>query len=260
MHPLPLVLALTQQGLWSVDTTFGPVVRGDLTVRRAAMTWSGDSVRFVLGGDSGQFRGRLARGVIRGFWIQPPGVTLDQSYATPLELVPAGTDSWRGTVVPLADRLHVYLAIGRRADGALMAAFRDHEQNAIGAWLEFNVTRDGDSVRFESTGQRRQMKLAAAYDSAVRTIALKWPNFDRVVVFRPRDSSAAAGLFPRLPRGARYRYQRPAELMDGWRTAAARTVGLDEAVLAMLVQQIADTNPLDARAPLIHSLLVARHG
>src|SRR5438105_947839 len=122
MHPFLLVLALTQQGLWSVDTTFGPAVRGDLTVRRAgAMVWSGDSVRFVLGGDSGQFRGRLLR-------------------------------------------------------------------------------------------------------------------------------------------GARYTYQRPVELTDGWRTAAARTVGLDEAVLARLVQQIADTDPLDPRAPLMHSLLVARHG
>src|SRR3954470_10870111 len=167
MPPLLLVLALTQQGLWSVDTTFGPAVRGDLTVRRAAMTWSGDSVRFVLGGDSGQFRGRVARSVIRGFWIQPPGVTLDQSYATPLELIPAGTNTWRATVVPLADRLYVYLAIKRRADGTLMAAFRDHEQNSIGAWLEFNVMRDGDSVRFETVaGQRRPMKLAAVYDSA----------------------------------------------------------------------------------------------
>src|SRR2546423_4611946 len=147
MHPLLLVLALMQQGLWSVDTTFGPAVRGDLTVRRAVMVWSGDSVRFVLGGDSGQFRGRLlrgARGVIRGFWIQPPGVTLDQSYATPLELVPAGTDTWRATVVPLADRLYVYLAIGRgrRADGMLTAEFRDHEQNSISSLLELNVTRE----------------------------------------------------------------------------------------------------------------------
>src|SRR5215510_14892523 len=115
MPPLLLVLALTQQGLWSVDTTFGPTVRGELTVRRAAMTWSGDSVRFVLGADSGQFRGVLKGGVIRGFWIQPPPVTIGQSYATPLELKPAGKDSWRATVVPLPDRLRVYLAIERKA-------------------------------------------------------------------------------------------------------------------------------------------------
>jgi len=264
MHPLLLVLALTQQGLWSVDTTFGPAVRGELTVRRAEMTWAGDSVRLVLPGDSGQFRGKLAGGgggVIRGFWIQPPGVTLDQSYATPLDLVPAGADTWRASIVPLPDRLRVYLAIGRRADGTLAGKFRDPEQNSIGAWLQFNVTRDGDSVQFETTaGERRPMKFAAAYDSAARTIALKWPYFDRVILFRPQDSSTAAGLFPRLPRGARYSYQTPPELKDGWRTAAARTVGLDEAVLAKLVQQIADTDPLEPRAPLMHSLLVARHG
>jgi len=260
MHPLLMVLALTQQGLWSVDTTFGPTVRGELIVRRAAMTWSGDSVRFVLGGDSGQFRGARVGGVIRGFWIQPPGVTLDQSYATPLELKPAGADSWRARPEPLPDRLRVYLAIKRRADGTLAATFRDPEQNAIGAWLDFNVTRDGDSLRFETTNQRRPMKFAAAYDSSARRIALKWPYFDRVVTFRPQDSSHATGLFPRLPRGARYRYQRPPELGDGWRTAVAETVGLDEAVLVKLVQQIADTDPLAPTAPLIHSLLIARHG
>jgi len=261
MHPLLVLLALTQQGLWSVDTTFGPAVHGDLTVRRAAMTWSGDSVRFLLGGDSGQFRGTLAAGVIRGFWIQPPGVTLDQSYAAPLELRPAGANSWRATVVPLPDRFRVYLAIERRVDGTLAGTFRDPEQNSIGSWLEFNVTLDGDSVRFATpAGQRRPMRFAAAYDSAARRIALKWPYFDRVVVFRPQDSSSAAGLFPRLPRGARYRYQVPPQLTDGWRTAPARTVGLDEAVLTKLVQQIADTDPLALHAPLMHSLLIARHG
>jgi len=260
MHPLFLLLALTQQGLWSVDTTFGPVVRGDLTVRRAAMTWSGDSVRFILGADSGQFRGRVVGGVIRGFWIQPPGVTLDQSYATPLELKPAGADRWRATVVPLPDRLRVFLAIWRRADGTLAATFRDPEQNSIGAWLEFNVTADRDSLRFASVGQRRPMNFAAAYDSSARRIALKWPYFDRVIFFLPQDSSSATGLFPRLPRSARYRYQAPPRLNDGWRTAAAKTVGLDEAVLAKLVQQIADTDPLAPTAPMIHSLLIARHG
>ncbi len=261
MLTLAVILALTQQGLWSVDTTFGPAVRGDISVRRETMVWSGDSVRFVLGTDSGQFRGARAGGVIRGFWIQPPGVTLGQAYATPLELRPAGANEWRGRVVPLADRARVYLAIGRRTDGTLVGTFRDPEQNFPGSWLQFNVVRDGDSVRFETpAGQRRPMKLAAAYDSSARTFTLSWPAFDRVVVLRPQDSSSAAGLFPRLPRGTRYAYHAPPELRDGWRTAPAGKVGLDEAVLARLVQQIADTNPLDARAPLMHSLLIARHG
>ena len=97
----------------------------------------------------------------------------------------------RTELIPLVFGLREYLQTLTQAiripvgDGTLMAAFRDHEQNSIGSWLEFNVTRDGDSVRFETTaGQRRPMKLAAAYDSGGRTIALKWPNFDRVVVLQ----------------------------------------------------------------------------
>jgi CubicO group peptidase (beta-lactamase class C family) len=47
---------------------------------------------------------------------------------------------------------------------------------------------------------------------------------------------------------------------DGWRTARASDVGMDEQRLAALVQRIADTVPTLIRAPLIHSLLIARHG
>src|SRR5215211_953846 len=98
-------------GIWASETTFGPALRGELTVRRDGSSWratissveihfqaTGDSIRFVFPGNHGQFRGALSedRRSIRGFWIQPNGVTLeagphdpgglDQPFATPLGL------------------------------------------------------------------------------------------------------------------------------------------------------------------------------
>lgn len=273
MHPLIAVLIL-QHGLWSVDTTFGPAAKGDLVIRRTAAGWSaeiagrraefrpsGDSIRFVLPDSSG-FRGVLARGRIMGFWIQPPGVTLGQSYATPLALAPSGTGQWRGTVVPLADRFRLYLSITRNPDGSDSAVFRNPESNWLSAWYRFGVTRSGDSVLLDIPERRRQraIHVGARYDSAAGTLALRFPIIDRVVLLRPQDSATATSLYLRVPRHARYVYRPPPALADGWRTAPARSVGIDEAALAKLVQQIADTDPLAETAPLMHSLLIARHG
>jgi CubicO group peptidase (beta-lactamase class C family) len=58
----------------------------------------------------------------------------------------------------------------------------------------------------------------------------------------------------------KHAYRKPPQLDDGWTTASARDVGLDDAVLARLVQRLGDTDPFLRGAPLIHSLLVARRG
>jgi CubicO group peptidase (beta-lactamase class C family) len=274
MHALLAVLML-QQGLWSVDTTFGPAARGELVIRRASPAWvaeiagrqalfqpAGDSIRFVLPDSTGRFRGTLAHGSIAGFWIQPAGVTTGQSWASPLALRAAGAGQWRGTVVPLADRLRLYLSIAGNADGSVTGVFRNPESNWLGTWYSFTVTRAGDSLLFDIPAgrNRRAMHVGARYDSAAATIALRFPIIDRVVLLHPQDSASATGLFLRLPRRDRYVYRPPPVLADGWRTSRAASVGIDEAVLARLVQQIADTDPHAIRAPLIHSLLIARHG
>ena len=280
MHTLLIVFAVAtaQEGLWSVDTTFGPGVRGELRVRRASSGWtatipgrtatverSGDSVRFTLPDSGGQFRGVLAGRAIRGFWIQPRGAVTGYAWASPLELTSSGGEAgeWRGSIVPLEERWRVYLAISRRPNGTLVAVFRNPEQNDLGKWFRFSVTRAGDSLRFDlpaSGEDQPAMQLAATYDSVRRVIALAWPGLDRVLRFAPQDSASATGLFARLPRAARYVYRQPGQIGDGWHTARAKDAGFDEAALARLVQQIADTDPLNPRAPLMHSLLMARHG
>ena len=63
-----------------------------------------------------------------------------------------------------------------------------------------------------------------------------------------------------MPSDGRYTYAPPVGDDDGWKSAPARAVGFDEQKLQALVQSIADTLPTLARAPFIHSLLIARNG
>lgn len=264
-------------GIWASETTFGPAVRGTLTVQREGREWraevagrsvrfrsAGDSVRFALPGEGGEFRGVVTEGgrVIAGFWIQPAGVVLGQAYATPLALQSVGRAVWRGMVVPLDDRFSLYLSISRGTDGSLIGVFRNPELNSIGGWPRFRVTRDADSVRFSARGDSSgpEIRLAGVLDPVRRRLTMRWDDLGRDLVLTPLAAEGAVGFFPRPPRGQPYRYEAPAAARDGWRTARAAAVGLDETVLARLVQRIIDTDPTAPRAPLMHSVLIARHG
>ncbi|HEY0435886.1 MAG TPA: serine hydrolase domain-containing protein, partial [Phenylobacterium sp.] len=76
----------------------------------------------------------------------------------------------------------------------------------------------------------------------------------------PATPAQLAGFYPRPPGAPAYAYRVPPALKDGWRTAAADSVGLDPATLARLVEAQASSDPAAARPALIHSILVARHG
>src|SRR5687768_8394943 len=81
-------------GIWRFETTFGPALKGRLTVARHGSAWhatlsgarstfqvAAPSVRFAFPGQLGRFRGALTdQGrAIDGFWIRP-GVTADPRY------------------------------------------------------------------------------------------------------------------------------------------------------------------------------------
>lgn len=263
-------------GIWASDNTFGPQLQGELTVSRDSGAWRaniastevafrarGDSIRFEMTGNLGSFRGVLLPGgrSIHGWWIQPTGVTLSQSYATPLTLALTGPGTWRGTVMPLPDRFDLYLAVWRRADGVLLGAFRNPQFNTRGRAPAFRMTVVGDSIHFSAPPDTAtpQTQFAAQFDSAQRQITLLWRWLGRTIVLTPRDSAQALGLLPRVP-GTRSRYHQPAAANDGWTTARAAAVGFDEAALARLVQRLADTTVTDYKSPFVHSLLIARHG
>ena len=265
-------------GIWGSDNSYGPRLRGELTVRRqddgswhaslggvaTSAPIRGDSIILAFPGTLGWFRGAVAAsGQIEGWWIQPPGLIYDQPFTTRLTLARLRPGTWRGTVVPLEETFTLYLAIWRRAsDGALIGAFRNPEFNLRGPASSYRVSLDGDSIRFSARPDTTQpeVRMAAHFDAQQSQVTMRWRQLGRTIVLTPRDTVQAVGLFTRVPRGQTYRYTVPEPEADGWTTAAAGTVGFDEAALARLVQRISDTLPFDARSPHIHSLLIARRG
>ena len=183
-------------GLWAAEVTFGPALRGNLTLSRDGSRWratlgsaeaifarDGNSIRFAFSGNRGGFRGALdaSERAVTGFWLQPPGGPQDprdpggsgQSFASPLVLRHVGRNAWRGTVEPLEDRFTLYLKIFRDSSGALLAAFRNPDQNSTGGTTEFRVTREGESDTSSSAGAaiRRSPRSATPRRFSGRPIA-----------------------------------------------------------------------------------------
>ena len=272
-------------GIWAYETTFGPALQGELTVKREGSSWraaiasaesrftvAGDQVRFAFPGNAGKFRGTLIDNgrALEGFWLQPSGVTEErsdpvgsrQAFATPLELQRTGRDAWRGSVSPLAQRFTLYLLIFRNAEGSLTGAFRNPDFNSNGGASHFRVSREGDAVRFSAQLEETTPEIVhdAMLASAPDRLRIFWPDVGRVLDLTRRTPAQAAHFFPRPPGEPVYAYRRPPETGEGWRTARASDVGIDEAALKRLVQRLIDADPSVRRPSLIHSLLVARRG
>lgn len=255
-------------GLWGADRVLGPELRGELLLRRAGDHWvgalagaeataavSGDSIRLGFPAGAGEFRGRSVPDGVRGFWLQPALTTAGYRYATPVVLVAAGVGIWRGMVAPLEDRITLYLLIRRAADGTLTGSFHNPDMRWNGGLAAFRVRRDGDAIELADPSSG-QVRFRQAYDSAQRRITM---DFGVPFSLEPRDSAAAIGFLPR-PSAAPYRYRLPAARSDGWAPSAPERVGMDLGPLKELVDSILATDPTADGAPLVHSILVARHG
>lgn len=274
-------------GLWVADVTFGSSLHGEVTLTRDHSNWKatldsaettfpgdGGNFRFTFPGNVGGFRGTLesSGATITGFWIQPPTGTQDpndpggsgQSFASPLALERTGKSAWRGTVVPLNDRFTLYLKIFRDTAGTLLAAFRNPDQNSIGGATQYRVVRAGETETVEfQAGQdpaKPEIRHAATLLRSPDRIRFSWPDVGRTLELTRATPAQAAAFYPRPPGAAAYVYAKPPALADSWATARARDVGMDEAVLAKLVQRLSDADPSVRRPALIHSLLVARSG
>lgn len=257
-------------GLWGSESTFGPEVRGDITLERRAGHWlariagfevsalAGTHLRFVLPGGQGELRARVlgagAKRTVRAFWLQPGGNM--SPYAVPVRLQRAGENAWRGSIVPLDERFSLYLHVRRQEDGSLRGSFHNPEFNWNGRSRWFRITRDGESVTLADPATGR-VRFVQAYDSGQRQIAME---FGTPIALKPRSADQAVGFYPRTPAAPSYSYRAPVPQADGWRAADAAEVGMDHAPLQALVERILTSDPLGDSAPRIHSLLIARRG
>ena len=267
-------------GLWGSDRFFGPEVRGELTIVRSGDQWTarisgytaavhieGNTVSFTLPGGHGEFRGHLGPDskAIRGHWIQPRRVINTTAYASPLELRALRSSAhslgaWRGEVVPLDDRLTLYLLVQRQPDGAIQAFFRNPERN-FGRGALYDVSLEGATLRLTEP-KTGQLRFEGTYDAQGDGFTFRLPVVEEnnAFQFTRRTPDNAPGFFPRTPAPVRYRYQRPLDLSDGWVTASLEEVGLDRDAISALVQRILDTDSSAARVPLVQGLLIARNG
>src|SRR5215469_6786549 len=131
-------------GLWGAEQSFGPLVRGTLTIDtrqaqgRAAISGfkvsverTGDELNFSLPNGVGEFRGLLdpTSNAINGQWIQPIGVINNNRYATPIRLIAVSKSVWIGVVAPLDDHVSFYVSIQPQPSGSITAVIINPEFN-----------------------------------------------------------------------------------------------------------------------------------
>ncbi|HEX5385803.1 MAG TPA: serine hydrolase [Gemmatimonadales bacterium] len=264
-------------GLWGSEQVLGPRVHGTLIIRRTGWGWTaeiagrktavriaGDSVTLSLPGGEGELRATLSpdRRRIAGQWIQPvpSGNILRYTSFVSLTAAPASggpAREWRGVVQPLEDRLSLYLLVDRQPDSSLTALLRNPDGKQRDAQLRVAL----DDAQLRLTDLRDSTRqLEGAYDSRADVVTLHLADLGTAAVLTRRDRTHAAGFYPHPPAPARYTYRRPADDGDGWPVAIAADAGMDAAPLAALVQRLWDVDPAARDAPLVHSVLVARHG
>jgi CubicO group peptidase (beta-lactamase class C family) len=275
----PAVAGDQLAGIWRADVNFAPKLHGPLIVRRVGIRYvaaiggerstagGGKEMRLTFGRD-GAFRGQLNDGSIQGFWIRPsseleslgdPGGS-GSAYATPMRLREISPGVWRGNVRPLVSRFTLWLSIFRADDGALTAAFRNPQLNSTGGAARFQVSRNGDAILFSAKAGDRDINYPATVLHQPDRIRMNWSDLGRIVQLRRQSVANSAAFFPRPPGSVPYVYRRPPQLADGWRTARASAVGIDEKALQDVVREIAASDPTVRGPRLMHSILVAHRG
>ena len=161
---------------------------------------------------------------------------------------------WRGTVVPLEQRVSVYLFISTK-DGKTTATVSNPESNFFRRRI-YSVTRDGAKVSLEVNGK----KMDGTWDEKNGTLSLQVVNWLPPFQFTHRTTDDAVGFYPRaaLDKSA-WGYRTPVSDGDGWRTASLEAEGLNEAPIAELIHRILAADPTSTSLK-IQSLLIARHG
>ena len=259
-------------GLWASENDYGPAVKGTLTLDGRQAEWrasiagfevaakhTGDAVSFTLPGGQGEFRGTLQAGgkEIRGEWIQPPGITNNNPYATPVTLNRGAEQVWQGQVSPLPDELSLYVLITQQPDGTLSAAIRNPEFN-FGHRAPYAVTVDGNRATLTNP-RNASDKMQADYDADGDSLSIHVAAINTTLDFTRRDRDHALGFYPVTPAQAAFSYRPPVVEDDGWTTGNLKDAGLDPKPIQALLDSLVTASYAGPHTPYIHSLLVARH-
>ncbi len=254
------------EGLWGTEALLGPAVRGELLLEQRGDRWTlraggleaaaradADTVRISLPGGAGTLRIRLGGATEpHAMWIQPSGNLPE--YASPVMLRAEGPGAWRGTIRPLDDHFSLYLLVRRAADGSRTGIFRNPEFG-WNAGRAYRLSREDDNLAFTNIATGK-VQWHQPYDPDQRTILF---DFGAPLQLRPLRREEARGFYPRIG-AASYVYRVPLPGNDGWVAAPAAETGMDQAPLVAMVERLMQMDPASDSTPLVHSVLVARHG
>ncbi len=253
-------------GLWGGTSTTPMPLHGQLVVRNVSGTWTasvggieavgaprGDTLTVTFAGGRGELRvqGLSAERGPRAFWLQPAGN--GRPFAIPIQLAAAGAAIWRGLVTPVPEEVALYLQVRAAPDGTLRGVFQNPDFNWSGG-MTFTLIPRGDRLALiDPEGRER---FTQPYDAEGQTITF---DFGSPLILRPILPDQATGFSPRIGHSP-YQYRIPPDLGDGWESADAGRMGIDDERLASLVRAIASSDPVNDTTMLIHSVVVARHG
>ena len=199
-------------GLWGTEQSFGPLVRGTLTIDARQAQWraaiagfevsverNGDRLNFSLPNGAGEFRGWLdaTSNNINGQWIQPVGVVNNNRYATLVRLVAVNKSVWTGSVVPLDDHVSFYVSIKPQPSGSIAAIIINPEFNLFRR-RSYDVTLNGSDVTFTNP-KRPQDHFNGAYDKASDHLLLSLLDSYPPLPLSRRDRGDALGFYSRTP-------------------------------------------------------------
>lgn len=261
-------------GVWMARRNFGPDVRGSLTIvqhgpdwramiagRTAPVSVKNNVLSFTLSGGEGSFDGVISkddRSVV-GFWKQPPTVFIGNAFLSPITLRKIGGGEWLGDVVPLDDRMTVYLVARPNPEGSFSVFVRNPERNA---GLFFNPDRleiDGDSVVLKKRdGSTDKVLAQGRYDATNAVLSFYIPALGGSFDFTRAGSDSE--FYPRGETPAPYIYHRPLQRDDGWPVASLEEVGISQPAMDNLIRTIIASPDDSVHAPNFHGILIARHG
>jgi CubicO group peptidase (beta-lactamase class C family) len=261
-------------GLWGTEALLGPRLHGRLTLSHSAEKWDaevagaeaigqheGDWLVFDFPGGEGELRLKQEpdSGKLKAHWVQPPGITGGFSYATPVTLEPAGDGTWQAEVVPLDDRLELYMAVTQRDDESLGAFIRDPLAN-VGVFFPIGeVTVHGDTIMLQHSNDPGS-HINCIYSQENGTLSTRLPFFPVDLTFTRRSRENASGFYPSTAALDKYEYRQPFPDIDGWATGSLAEEGFEEAPIVELVESILRTETTGLATPYIQGLLIARHG
>jgi CubicO group peptidase (beta-lactamase class C family) len=157
-------------------------------------------------------------------------------------------------VAPLDETMHYFLVVTKASDGTLRAFIRNPELNAGAVLGNRSLILDGSTVSLRSQGKQDVLGSLSGETLTIKS----FPTPQTALAFHRPSPEELRWYYPRS--SARWVYEEPASLGDGWPIGTLANAGLRQAPIAAVMQGIVSLRSPQLRSPYIQSVAIARHG